>query len=81
MNANEPVSPIFWPKDENYSEVRRRGLTKRELIAAMALQGMMADPAWKEAPVYPHATRMSITEWARITADALLVELERTQPK
>lgn len=47
-----------------------RGITKREQIAAMALQGMMADP---ERDMYPH----EFAEYAVKLADALLDELDK----
>lgn len=48
------------------------GLTKRELFAAMAMQGLFADGATSRA------SNIEIAEAAVLAADALLAELERT---
>jgi len=49
------------------------GITKRELFAAMAMQGMMANPNHAEF-IHSHAERAAL---AAIAADALLKELSR----
>ncbi len=46
------------------------GLSKRELIAAMAMQGLLADPAMNAPPNLVAAS-------ARTYADALLLELAK----
>ena len=38
------------------------GLTKRELIAAMAMQGMLANPGFREDVVHGRIARMAIDE-------------------
>jgi hypothetical protein len=48
------------------------GLTKRELFAAMALQGLCADPSMRS--IYAHAAGHAVG-----LADALLAELERAK--
>ena len=47
------------------------GLSKRELYAAMAMQGMLASPIYRESPY--------IVEWAVKQADALILGLARTR--
>ena len=54
-----------------YSTTGHAGLTKRELFAAMAMQGMLSNPDWPEKNTvdYPrNAVRL---------ADALLAELAK----
>ena len=38
------------------------GLTKRELIAAMAMQGLLANPGFREDVVHGRIARMAIDE-------------------
>ena len=61
INGNSPVFP-----DGIYSD----GLTKREWLAGMALQGLLACPTVNEPP---HA----IAKAALDNADALLAALEK----
>lgn len=45
MNGNEPAMPVPEVGENGcYTNVVNKGLTKRELFAAMAMQGMLADP-------------------------------------
>jgi hypothetical protein len=46
------------------------GLTKRELIAAMAMQGLLANPGFREDVVHGRISRMAIDE-----ADNLIYHL------
>jgi hypothetical protein len=75
-NANEPAFPTsvqrgqsgeYWTEDEG-------GVTKRELFAAMAMQGMLADPNIRgdisELPGVVAAESVAF-------ADALLAELAK----
>ena len=39
-----------------------RGLTKRELIAAMAMKGLLANPGFREDVVHGRIARMAIDE-------------------
>jgi hypothetical protein len=41
MNGNDPVYPSYFFPEQYNAEF---GLTKRELIAAMAMQGLLATP-------------------------------------
>ncbi len=67
MNANEPAYPFYAPSVGSAS-----GLTKRELIAAMCLQGLLS-----------HCGNSTVTTWAASHAidfaDALLTELAKEQ--
>lgn len=62
MNANQPAYPAAY-------NLMNSGLTKRELIAAMALQGILAN----EIP-YENIVAASVNY-----ADALLKELQETE--
>ncbi|MGM0783859.1 MAG: hypothetical protein ACQEUM_07090 [Pseudomonadota bacterium] len=67
-NADKPAKPVpGLMEDPDFN-----GLTKREYFAAMAMQGMQANPSYDE---------VSLEDMARVAADAaatLLAELERT---
>jgi len=56
----------------SYAVDSQAGLTKRELFAAMAMQGMMANPDWTDNH------QDSIAAYAILLADALIPKLERT---
>lgn len=67
-----PISPIYnnGVVDEKYS-----GLTKLELISAMALQGVIANPA------YHSFQPDEFAKFAIKCADELLNQLEKTNEK
>jgi hypothetical protein len=67
-NADMPAIPVVLPDG---SVVDGMGLTKREYIAALAMQAMIANPEWE--------TEGTVSEDAVYAADALLAELERTK--
>lgn len=72
-NANEPAYPNELASPTNDGYLSTSGLTKRELFAAMAMQGFLSNKA--------HATSFAPEEDAQYViriADALLAELERT---
>ena len=60
-------------KQQAYPSTDHYGLTKREVMAAMAMQGLVACPS-NEPKISQYATE------AVKFADALLAELERKQP-
>ena len=70
-NGDSPAYPFVC---ENHSQTQTAdcGLTKREVIAAMAMQGLVAHPS-NEPRISQYATE------AVKFADALLAELERTK--
>jgi len=73
MNANQPAFPRTaadpqWGKGTESFD----GLTKRELMAAMAMQGLLAYHGRQDAMHY-------YSEWAVKYADALLTELDKTK--
>lgn len=75
--SNESAFPVS-KHVERQTEI---GLSKRELFAAMAMQGIMAfgDPQGEiEDSALPMA--MVIARGAVMCADALLVELSKTEP-
>jgi hypothetical protein len=63
MNGNDAIYPMATEGD-GFND----GLTKRELIAAMAMQGLLATPG-----KYEHAK--TIAQWAVNHADALIARL------
>lgn len=69
-NATDPAFPVA-----DYGACQLPGLTKRELFAAMVLQGFAACPHIDGSPKFlrDHASRA--VEWA----DALLAELAKVQ--
>ncbi len=68
--GSQPAHPVIGSPGapEDYP-----GLTKRELFAAMAMQGFAADPDM--AHVEPRAIAIGAVSWA----DALLAELAKEQ--
>jgi hypothetical protein len=69
-NANEPAFPVV----ESHETMGTRvscGLSTRELFAAMAMQGLMANPNPPEGISYEMCAVMSIRQ-----ADELLKQLE-----
>ena len=60
------------------------GLTKRELFAAMAMQGLLANREWTDCPINRtpdmKSAEVVIVEMATDAADALIAELNRTEP-
>lgn len=72
-NANKPAFP-FIVQDISKCQAHDGGLTKRELFAAMAMQGMLAS----ESDHFNYGHIAKLAEAAVLRADALLAELERT---
>ena len=74
MTAHDPAYPCetlhFTPAGYD----RHPGLTKRELFAAMAMQGMLSNPAICDM-TSGEASRVAL--WANQCADALLAELAK----
>lgn len=75
MSVNLPAFPslsLLQDRDGCYSLSQEGGVTKRELFAAMMMQGLMAsdmDGLW---PTFAHGAVQA--------ADALLAELEKDSP-
>ena len=65
MNGNDAIYPMATEGD-GFND----GLTKRELIAAMAMQGMLANPSLVNG-----STTSLIADWAVDHADALIERL------
>lgn len=81
MNANEPAYPDTITMGP-HGEVCRpefSGLTKRELIAAMAMQGLLANSGYADAYNDKHAP--ALTKLAATYADALILELSKENSK
>lgn len=72
-NADMPAMPVTLNPGEAWGEAGQApdGLTKREHIAAMAMQGLLANPDYDPRAGY-------LAEEAVTYANALLAELERT---
>jgi hypothetical protein len=68
MDGNDLACPIKHSYGEEFFTVG--GLTKRELIAAMAMQGMLANPSLVNG-----STTSLIADWAVDHADALIERL------
>ena len=66
MNGDDLANPVKYLGGEEFFILG--GLTKRELIAAMAMQGLLATPG-----EYEHAK--TIAQWAVDQADALIERL------
>jgi hypothetical protein len=71
VNSNEPAYPLAWT-DIHGDDQREHGLTKRELLAAMAMQGIAASGN--------EDTPEQRAMWAVRDADALLAELAKDAP-
>lgn len=72
MSANENAFPLHKPRNTDIPAFTAYGLTKRELFAAMAMQGLFSNPD----------DRGHVAEYARFAvkaADALLAELAKEQ--
>jgi hypothetical protein len=65
MGMNDPAYPSYFFPEQYNPEF---GLTKRELIAAMAMQGMLSNPNVRLKP-------NTISKWAVNHADALIERL------
>lgn len=88
MNANEPAFP--W--EASPGNQKNLGLTKRELLAAMAMQGLLAnyeaqrqicntDPRYQQQADGEFNFADVIAINSREFADALLAELEKKEAK
>lgn len=72
--GNEPAYPV--PVDPH--KLDAPGLTKRELFAAMAMKGLLANPHYAKQLEGGDVFQGSPAQAARYHADALLAELEQT---
>jgi hypothetical protein len=68
-NADSPASPVSNNEEIQYNYIHK-GLTKREYIATMMAQGMLASGVWKDG-----ATRGQVAIDAVDAADVLLATL------
>lgn len=73
MNAF-PIPELIQDRNGDYSLHCEGGLTKRELFAAMAMQGMLSNPAICDM-TSGEASQVAL--WANQCADALLTELAK----
>ena len=78
-NPNDPVSPLRFI-DSEYAE---RGLSKRELFAAMAMQGLLSNAVALELfnNVYGSEHVKRVAEASASWADALIAALNETEAK
>jgi hypothetical protein len=73
--ANEPAFPVFRGDLSHYA-----CLTKREYVAAMAMQGILASPAMRQLVVtygVGKEAEIALAKCCISLADALLAELEK----
>jgi len=76
-NGNTPAYPL---QAERHDPVW--GLTKREMFAMAAMQGMLANSHVGQGfKPFSHMTDEEIAQWSVKQADALLAELEKTEDK
>lgn len=76
MNANDPAFPVT---PDTFGDPPRAGLTKREILAAMAMQGMLANQC-----VFDDGTSSAlrgVAQWSVDAAEALIAELNKTNPQ
>lgn len=73
-NANDPSYPARWPNGSGQPEMTCFGLTKRELFAAMAMQGLLSNLAEIRRAGF---SDRDIEMFAVIRADALLAQLAK----
>ena len=67
MNGYDSAYPSYFLPEQYNPEF---GLTKRELFAAMAMQGLLANPGFREDVVHGRIAKMAIDE-----ADNLIYHL------
>lgn len=78
MSAHLPAFPVPLNSGESYkTHAPCDGLTKRELIAAMAMQGILANPYYAQES----SASGSFATAAMYHADALLAELAKEGAK
>jgi hypothetical protein len=78
IKANQLAHPVNLVFDDG--EIQHHGLTKREYFAAMAMQGLLANPnGGMQKGGGMTFSPVGISELAVLHADALLAELEKTE--
>lgn len=82
IKPNDPAFPVVSEHALAF-EVSFRGLTKRELFAAMAMQGFCSNPEFQTASLQSADEHdMRITDWIAVAAcehaDSLLQQLEES---
>jgi hypothetical protein len=88
-DAAHPVPPENIGPSGELCQVREHGLTKRELFAAMAMQGLLAQPDERVCPKDRMAdsaswikeVRLNDAEWCVGMADDLIAALNESLPK
>lgn len=79
-NGSTPAAPVLgarWNPNTGFFEVLHSGLTKREMFAAMSMQGILSAGNW-----WPDRTLFKeIAHRAVIQADALLAALNAEESK
>jgi len=80
-NADMPAMPTYELNGQNVLQDTSYGLTKREHFAGLALNGLMSDASamFEMAPEGEDPARYFAKTSVNL-ADALLAELESTQP-
>jgi hypothetical protein len=78
--SDKQVFPVYWDgqyEDLGFCSIRERGLMRRELFAAMAMQGLLANPGVR---VDFGETRSSLSNASVKLADALIAKLDESRP-
>ncbi len=74
-NADLPAMPIEFNGFGQYAPERHCGLTKREMFASMAMQGLTSVDNFSD----DNETISRMAEWSVKCADALLAALDRKE--
>ena len=81
-NANDPINPINYPVVSEFGQSEMAilpGLTKRELFAAMAMQGLLMN--YRDNGLYGDSYSYPMVEEVAVRcADQLIAELNNPQP-
>lgn len=79
-NKNKSAFPLYMPPCDGLREKVIDGLTKREYFAAMAMQGLLANPVYHNPDKrFKMVTVDALTDCAIGYADALLNQLDKQQ--
>ena len=71
--GSEPAAPVGEPTSQNFGVRQHLGLSKRELLAAMAMQGILSAPQAPNGGLTTEQMAAAAVE----CADALLQELAK----
>ena len=81
-NADKPAYPL--PKDRDIDSINKNGLTKREIFAIAAMQGILAKESWLERLASEQSENGMIQKVVKASiriSDELLKQLEQSNQK